>query len=368
MVKKQRNGTWVLFVIFGLAAVVALFMFSKPQLTGNVVVGEVTCDGTWTCGEWTTCAAETQTRTCESSDTTNCVGSSPVTESQSCVVAPTCSDTIQNQDETGIDCGGVCTACVVAPTCSDGIQNQDETGIDCGGVCTACVVAPTCSDGIQNQDETGIDCGGVCTACVVACAEDWTCEAWTCSDAGAKTRVCTDVNDCGTTNERPFISGDCNPETFGTTTTTTTETTTETTQENNIPTVCSPNIQQCANGNLYLCNSAGTGWDPSQTCALGCSGSACIVETAPVIPAETCEDGIKNQDEVGVDCGGVCSKRCSIFTLAGSVVNGPVESGKQFFTNLFSNKTRMYLILGGVVVLAAGLVSYLVFFKKKFKK
>jgi chitodextrinase len=33
----------------------------------------------------------------------------------------------------------------VAPeTCSDGIMNQDETGIDCGGVCTACdVTAPT---------------------------------------------------------------------------------------------------------------------------------------------------------------------------------------------------------------------------------
>ncbi|MFH1608667.1 MAG: tail fiber domain-containing protein, partial [Patescibacteria group bacterium] len=52
-------------------------------------------------------------------------------------------------------------------TCSDGIQNQDETGIDTGGVCD--VVIPeeppaeeTCSDGIQNQDETGIDTGGVC--------------------------------------------------------------------------------------------------------------------------------------------------------------------------------------------------------------
>ncbi len=29
-------------------------------------------------------------------------------------------------------------------TCSDGIQNQDETGVDCGGVCDACVsVEPT---------------------------------------------------------------------------------------------------------------------------------------------------------------------------------------------------------------------------------
>ena len=27
----------------------------------------------------------------------------------------------------------------------------------------------TCSDGIQNQDETGIDCGGTCQACPVEC-------------------------------------------------------------------------------------------------------------------------------------------------------------------------------------------------------
>ena len=48
------------------------------------------------------------------------------------------------------------------PSCSDGIQNQGETGIDCGGPCGAC---PTCSDGIQNQGETGIDCGGPCSPC-----------------------------------------------------------------------------------------------------------------------------------------------------------------------------------------------------------
>ncbi len=48
------------------------------------------------------------------------------------------------------------------PSCSDGIQNQGETGVDCGGPCTPCF---TCSDGIQNQGETGIDCGGPCPAC-----------------------------------------------------------------------------------------------------------------------------------------------------------------------------------------------------------
>jgi hypothetical protein len=47
-------------------------------------------------------------------------------------------------------------------TCTDGIMNQDETAIDCGGVCPPC---ETCDDGIMNQDEVGIDCGGVCAPC-----------------------------------------------------------------------------------------------------------------------------------------------------------------------------------------------------------
>ena len=50
------------------------------------------------------------------------------------------------------------------PTCSDGVQNGNETGIDCGGDCTPCV---TCDDGIKNGNETGIDCGGDCNPCAV---------------------------------------------------------------------------------------------------------------------------------------------------------------------------------------------------------
>ena len=47
-------------------------------------------------------------------------------------------------------------------SCDDGVKNQDETDVDCGGVCDAC---PTCSDGILNQDEIDVDCGGICPAC-----------------------------------------------------------------------------------------------------------------------------------------------------------------------------------------------------------
>jgi len=53
-----------------------------------------------------------------------------------------------------------------AESCIDGIQNQDETGIDCGGICNPCAIQkPSCYDGIKNQNEENIDCGGVCNTC-----------------------------------------------------------------------------------------------------------------------------------------------------------------------------------------------------------
>ncbi len=128
----------------------------------------------------------------------------------------TCSDNVQNGDETGVDCGGaLCNACPPDPvlgctdasahnydpnatqdngsceTCSDNVLNGDETGVDCGGaLCDACPPDPvpgctdatahnydpnatqddgsceTCSDNVQNGDETGVDCGGsLCSPC-----------------------------------------------------------------------------------------------------------------------------------------------------------------------------------------------------------
>ena len=121
---------------------------------------------------------------------------------------PACNDGVQNGDETDVDCGGSCGAtcepseacsndgdCVELvcdpvdsicsnPTCMDTVQNQDETDVDCGGVCGAtcdptqacfddddcvhgvCAFAeclfPACDDGVQNGDELGIDCAGSC--------------------------------------------------------------------------------------------------------------------------------------------------------------------------------------------------------------
>jgi hypothetical protein len=46
-------------------------------------------------------------------------------------------------------------------------DSQCLSNICCSGLCkSACSIAmPTCNDGIKNQGETGIDCGGPCSAC-----------------------------------------------------------------------------------------------------------------------------------------------------------------------------------------------------------
>jgi hypothetical protein len=118
----------------------------------------------------------------------------------------------QNGEETYVDCGGSkCRPCDIgrpclkgrdclsgvcidnecqAPTHTDGVKNDSETGVDCGypeslpnscadgegcisksdcqsGVCYAGVCqVPTCEDAVKNGKETGKDCGGDCDPCL----------------------------------------------------------------------------------------------------------------------------------------------------------------------------------------------------------
>lgn len=79
---------------------------------------------------------------------------------------PTCFDGHRNQDETDVDCGGLCVG--QRPLCLEGEGCADDT--DCEtGFCRSsdqtCQTA-SCDDGEQNQDETGVDCGGnTCGPC-----------------------------------------------------------------------------------------------------------------------------------------------------------------------------------------------------------
>jgi gliding motility-associated-like protein len=245
----------------------------------------------------------------------------------SCDPCPTCNDGVQNGDETGVDCGGSCDPC---PTCNDGIQNGDETGVDCGGSCAPC---PTCNDGIQNGDETGVDCGGSCAPCEMAmdCGEGSPffnlCLAEAC-DVAAGAQVCLDLSASRFTNvtalqvtiqypganlDYASIStnaalGDdilANEVSDG-------EVRLVYFQQSQagvsitdgavIGTICFTN--ETTNGTtLSLSNlivSATTGEVPNPVANNGsvnnCGG------TTP-----TCNDGIQNGDETGVDCGGSCA-------------------------------------------------------------
>lgn len=66
-----------------------------------------------------------------------------------------------------MSCGGCSSPPNPRPSCTDGVQNGNETGMDCGGLdCPPCPLPPSCTDGIKNGDETGIDCGGAnCPTC-----------------------------------------------------------------------------------------------------------------------------------------------------------------------------------------------------------
>lgn len=182
---------------------------------------DVDCGGTSMCDR---CIANTKCTAARDCESQYCLNGK-------CTV-PSCTDEIQNQDETGVDCGGGCLPCDINTPCSvnmdcagqyclDGVcanhclsgkKEADETDVDCGGKCDACddkkscksaddckskicsnqkCQVPTCSDQVQNQDESSTDCGGACApakACAVGihCNSEADCESWICSSTTGK--------------------------------------------------------------------------------------------------------------------------------------------------------------------------------------
>ncbi len=87
-----------------------------------------------------------------SSETTNfCLGGGS---------GPTCTDGIQNGNETGVDCGGSCSPCPIPGCTNPSAHNYNPNATQNDGSCETCI------DGVQNGDETGVDCGGsLCDPC-----------------------------------------------------------------------------------------------------------------------------------------------------------------------------------------------------------
>ena len=277
-----------------------------------------------------------------------------------CVPPASCDDGTKDPEETDEDCGGVCGAtCPIdaqcedfndcetyvcdldaglcaGPACDDGAPNGEETDVDCGGPeCDPCenggqceqdsdcvselcdpaariCVAPTCTNGELDGEETDVDCGGPDCApcaggetcevgrdCISEVCDGNTCADATCAD-GVQNQGETDV-DCGGPNCEPCNAGegcevpsDCVTE------------------------LCDPvhgvcEEEHCTNGvadedetDVDCGGSACAPCDDGEGCNMGtdcasasCSGGECT--------SVSCIDGVRNGNESDVDCGGdVC--------------------------------------------------------------
>ncbi len=78
--------------------------------------------------------------------------------------SPSTNDFTLQYSSPAIDAG---TALASVPDDFLGISRPQGSAYDIGAFEYVSAAEETCSDSIQNQDETGVDCGGVCEACIV---------------------------------------------------------------------------------------------------------------------------------------------------------------------------------------------------------
>ncbi len=180
-------------------------------------------------------------------------------------VAESCNDGVKNGDETAKDCGGTCPKCGTGKACLG--PSDCLTGVCEGNVCQAAA----CDDLKLNGDETDVDCGGgTCDPCThdKKCMVGTDCESKVCDCPAAmpncvqqvcQVATCTDGVQNG--NE---AAADCGPTCLG----------------------------QCQTGDPCEANN----WCFSLVCDV--TGSQQCLEA-------TCDDGVKNGTEIGVDCGGM---------------------------------------------------------------
>jgi hypothetical protein len=176
-----------------------------------------------------------------------------------------CYDQKKDAEETDVDCGGLtCRPCALGKQC---VRPDDCATHICGN--GVCIAGPSCFDGIKNGGESAVDCGGPCQAkCRLgrSCGKNSDCQGGICANGGcAAPPTCKDGLPDGDES-----SLDCGGS-------------------------CAP----CANG--VQCFSAGD-----------CQSGFCDPDLRTCgAPRPTCYDGVLNQDETDIDCGGGNCLRCS---------------------------------------------------------
>ena len=197
---------------------------------------------------------------------TACTGGS----CQAGICAPppdTCTNALQDNDESDIDCGGVmCSPCAIGKKCV--VPNDCVVGASCqSGICAT---IPICENAAHDGDETDVDCGGtVCAPCDPGkmCAIDRDCTMGNTCQGG----VCATTPIC----ENKVKDGDESDVDCGGIT-----------------------CARCADG--QMCGS-------SVDCMAGstCQGGVCMF-------FDHCSSGVIDGDETDVDCGGATCPACVI--------------------------------------------------------
>ncbi len=178
-------------------------------------------------------------------------------------------------------CNNNCTVGLPSP-CQNGKKDAGEQGIDCGGSCVPC----TCLDGARDCTETGTDCGGSCGDCPVGqgCATSADCSGVACVNHVCAPPSCTDAFqnggelgvDCGG-GACPGCALDSN---------------------------CNQNADCASN----FCSPMSWTCTPGCVSSDECNGNPCV---AGVCIQPSCNDGLQNQDETSVDCGGSTCPGCA---------------------------------------------------------
>ncbi len=280
-------------------------------------------------------------------------------------VEPSCDDGVMNGEETDLDCGGPCGPCAAgggcktdgdcrsqlcvegkctAPSCSDGIQNGYETDVDCGGNCAGCQVGddcrvgencqsgscqagvcaePACDDGVQNGDELGVDCGGGCGPCPAGdpCQDAAGCLSGVCIGGLCQAPTCGDLVQNGLETDQDCGGPDCDPCSAGK----------SCAQDSDCQSlICQPGEPSGTCQEASCTDGVKNGDELGVDCAGSCppcpGGQPCVLDldclskvcTDGVCEAPTCADLLHNGDETDVDCGGTCppcdfNENCSGF-------------------------------------------------------
>lgn len=282
----------------------------EPCLEYDII--NETTNETGDCISWTSCVNETTTTT-EDCETVviggQCVGTTCDSANLDlCLTETDCTNV------SGYWYSDVCNAQAqcVPTTCSALSRTCGSASDGCGGTlsCGSCDVGYSCSGSGTcqvNQETTTTGCGNG------QCGVDETCSNCP-SDCGVcvagEVTSCVPQWECGDWGE------------------------------------CIDGAQTRTCNDLSQCDYSALTSTETQTCA---------VETVAETPAETCFDGIQNQDETGIDCGGETCQSCSVFSMVGNAVSGPILASKDF---LFGSIPRTVISTLVLLLLIGGIVAF----------